>query len=340
MTDSVRASGPADVLSFVLHALGSVPRESFVLITLHGTRLGATLRIDTPLAPTPAMFARTVADYLAADTAATSVLLAVYTDVTGAPELPRPFHEHVEALIEVFDAAGTPLKDGWLVTSTHWQNLLCDGVDGCCPAYPLEAITDSALNAEMVYRGSTYNQNAGATYAPFTGPANTEEAIIASIATQMITGTDHATALWANALRTTGQIPEQDRIELLATLQIPAARDLLLCNIIDPERTTPEGAGDLLMGKIAPDWTRVDKAQERARELINAAPGGYRAPLLTMIGWTDYLKGRASSAANHFTQATADSPGFRLAELLTGVMNLGTVADIAMNPTTAYKPKR
>ena len=340
MTDSVRASGPADVLSFVLHALGSVPRESFVLITLHGTRLGATLRIDAPLAPTPAMFARTVADYLAADTAATSVLLAVYTDVTGAPELPRPFHEHVEALIEVFDAAGTPLKDGWLVTSTHWQNLLCDGQDGCCPAYPLEAITDSALNAEMVYRGSTYNQNAGATYAPFTGPANTEEAIIASIATQMITGTDHATALWANALRTTGQIPEQDRIELLATLQIPAARDLLLCNIIDPERTTPEGAGDLLMGKIAPDWTRVDKAQERARELINAAPGGYRAPLLTMIGWTDYLKGRASSAANHFTQATADSPGFRLAELLAGVMNLGTVADIAMNPATAYKPKR
>ena len=340
MTDSVRASGPADVLSFVLHALGSVPRESFVLITLHGTRLGATLRIDAPLAPTPAMFARTVADYLAADTAATSVLLAVYTDVTGAPELPRPFHEHVEALIEVFDAAGTPLKDGWLVTSTHWQNLLCDGVDGCCPAYPLEAITDSALNAEMVYRGSTYNQDAGATYAPFTGPADTEETIIASIATQMITGTDHATALWANALRTTGQIPEQDRIELLATLQIPAARDLLLCNIIDPERTTPEGAGDLLMGKIAPDWTRVDKAQERARELINAAPGGYRAPLLTMFGWTDYLKGRASSAANHFTQATADSPGFRLAELLAGVMNLGTVADIAMNPATAYKPKR
>lgn len=340
MTDSVRASGPADVLSFVLHALGSVPRESFVLITLHGTRLGATLRIDAPLAPTPAMFARTVADYLAADTAATSVLLAVYTDLTGAPELPRPFHEHVEALIEVFDAAGTPLKDGWLVTSTHWQNLLCDGQDGCCPAYPLEAITDSALNAEMVYRGSTYNQDAGAIYAPFTGPADTEEAIIASIATQMITGTGHATALWANALATTGQIPEQDRIELLATLQIPAARDLLLCKIIDPERTTPEGAGDLLMGKIAPDWTRVDKAQERARELINAAPAGYRAPLLTMIGWTDYLKGRASSAANHFTQATADSPGFRLAELLTGVMNLGTVADIAMNPATAYKPKR
>ena len=339
MTDSVRATGPADVLSFIPHALGSVPRESFVFITVNNGRLGATLRVDAPLAPTPAMYARTVAGHLAADPAAASVLLAVYTDQTGAPELPRPFHEHIEALIEVLDEAGTPLKDGWLVTSSHWQNLLCDGQDDCCPAYPLETITDSALNAEMVYRGSAYNQDPGATYTPYTGPVETEENIIAAIATQMITGTEHAEALWAHALTSTGPIPEQDRIELLATLQIPTARDMVLCTIIDPDLKTADGAGDLLIGKVAPDWNRVDKAQERARELINAAPTGYRAPLLTLIGWTDFLKGRASSASHHFTQASDDSPGFRLAELLTGVMNLGTVAEIAKNPATAYKPQ-
>ncbi|KNH16263.1 hypothetical protein ACU18_13965 [Arthrobacter sp. ZBG10] len=51
--------------------------------------------------------------------------------------------------------------------------------------------------------------------------------MIAAIATQMITGTEHAEALWAHALTSSGPIPGQDRIELPATLQIPTARDMV-----------------------------------------------------------------------------------------------------------------
>lgn len=340
MTDSVRATGPADVLSYIPHTLGNVPRESFVFLTVQGNRLGATLRVDAPTAATPGMFAHTIGGFLEADKAATSVLLAVYTDLT-AEDAPRPFHEYIEALIEVLDAAGTPLKDGWLVTSTHWQDLLCDSEAGCCAPQPLDAITDSALNAEMVFRGSAYNAGPGTTYAPYAGPAEATEWIQSMYGHLLAEDLSAPRAQWAAALEASEPLTGVKAVELVAAFQAPAVRDALLVNIIDPDLPDAEDSGALLLGSgIAPDWTRVDKAQAVARELITAAPAGYRAPLLTLIGWTDYLKGRASSAGEHFALAQADAPGYRLAELLDQMMVLRPIADTAKNPATAYKRER
>ena len=91
---------------------------------------------------------------------------------------------------------------------------------------------------------------------------------------------------------------------------------------------------------IAPDWDRVDRAQETARDLIDAAPEGYRAPLLTLIGWLAYLKGQSSVAADHFKLARADTPGYRLAELMDQLVSRGTIAPVAKNQATAYKRHR
>lgn len=340
MTDAIRATGPADILGFIPHALGNAPRESFVFVTLQGNRLGATLRVDAPMEAAPGMFARAMRGYLAADTAATAVLLAVYTD-QSAPDAPRPFHGHIEALIEVFETAGTPLKDGWLVTNTHWQNLLCDSEAGCCAPQPLDSIKDSNLNAEMVFRGSAYAAEPGTTYAPYTGPVERIETITAHYEELANEDMSAPRALWQAALQDTGEIPSHHAMELVAAFQILPVRDVLLCNILDPNRPTADNSGDLLLGiGISPDWARVDKAQERARELIGLTPEGYRAPLLTLIGWIEFLKGRSSSAADHFEQAVADRPDFRLAVLLGEVINRGTVAAVALDPVTSYKRER
>ena len=48
MTNELRISSPADILSFIPHTLGFAPRESFVFITMRGNMLGATLRVDAP----------------------------------------------------------------------------------------------------------------------------------------------------------------------------------------------------------------------------------------------------------------------------------------------------
>jgi hypothetical protein len=80
---------PADVLSFVGHTLGFWPHESLVCITLDANRVGATLRVDLPNREGGLGYARTVADYLAHDAGAASVLFAVCTSEPQKPGSPN-----------------------------------------------------------------------------------------------------------------------------------------------------------------------------------------------------------------------------------------------------------
>jgi hypothetical protein len=89
---------PADVLSFVGHTLGFWPQESLVCITLDANRIGATLRVDLPAREGGLRYARTVADYLAHDTSAASVLFAVYTSEPPKPGQPKPHAATITAL--------------------------------------------------------------------------------------------------------------------------------------------------------------------------------------------------------------------------------------------------
>jgi hypothetical protein len=88
--DPITIKTPADVLSFVGHTLGFWPHESLVCITLDNNRVGATLRVDLPHREGGLRYACTVADYLAHDTSAASVLFAVYTSDPPKPGQPRP----------------------------------------------------------------------------------------------------------------------------------------------------------------------------------------------------------------------------------------------------------
>ncbi|MDI3243008.1 DUF4192 domain-containing protein [Arthrobacter sp. AL08] len=338
MNDAIRISSPADILGFIPHTLGFVPRESFVFLTMRGETLGATLRVDAPAAAEPSGFAQSMVEYLALDTQATAVLLAIYTASTPPPGQPRPFHDHVEAVIEALEVAGTPLQDAWLVTPSHWQNLLCDSDAGCCPPESLESITDGQLNAELVFRGSSYQKTPGTSYAPFAGPADREEQIRHALPGVLGAELNPGRELWAEALTRDGWTDPATAVELLACFQRPDLRDALFCNVIDPERPDAEDSGNLLVGEgIAPDWDRVDRAQDTARDLIDAAPEGYRAPLLTLIGWLAYLKGQSSVAGDHFGLALADTSGYRLAALMDQLVSRGTIAPVAKNQATAYK---
>ena len=339
MTNELRITSPADILSFIPHTLGFAPKESFVFITMRGNMLGATLRVDAPTDTNTAGFARAMADYLALDTVANAAVLAVYTEQPAAGGAPRPFNEHIESIIETLDAAGVPLKDAWLVTSEHWKNLLCDDVQ-CCPIQSLDSITDGHLNAEMIFRGSSYKDAPGTTYAPFNGPADTPEQIEYAGHVLQYSEEINGRELWNRAIEQSTRITPETAVQLLACFQYPSLRDTLMCNVIEPERTDADGSGYLLLGEgITPDWDRVDRAEEAARELITAAPETYRAPLLTVIGWLYYLKGQSSVAAKHFTAALEDVPGYRLAELLEEVISHGRIAPVAADEATGYKKR-
>src|SRR3954451_14316247 len=83
MTASERLTvrGPEDILGFIPHSLGYWPAASMVAMTLHGTRLGATLRLDLPgpeKQADPAGVGRAVRRYLESVQQADGDFLAVF----------------------------------------------------------------------------------------------------------------------------------------------------------------------------------------------------------------------------------------------------------------------
>lgn len=150
--------GPEDILGFIPHSLGYWPADSLVAMTLHGKRLGATLRLDLPGPETladPQLYARTVRDYLRADQHADGALLALFTN-NGWVDPPGTYQGLLAALHAVLGSVGMPVRDAWYVGETYWRETHCTD-HACCPApgRPVQAIRDSMLNAEMIYRGSS-----------------------------------------------------------------------------------------------------------------------------------------------------------------------------------------
>ncbi|MCQ1995888.1 DUF4192 family protein [Arthrobacter sp. zg-Y1171] len=157
-----RINAPADILSLVPHTLGFEPRESLVLMALCGGRLGATLRLDLPPGPgakagANAAYAAAACRFMAADTEADGVLLALYTDRPWKDPAHPPYRPLVRRLGKDLAAAGIPLQDGWLVGPDTWRDYFCTQPD-CCPwpGAPRSQIADSMLNTELVYRGSAF----------------------------------------------------------------------------------------------------------------------------------------------------------------------------------------
>ncbi|WJH25937.1 DUF4192 family protein [Pseudarthrobacter defluvii] len=150
--------GPEDILGFIPHSLGYWPASSLVAMTLHGTRLGATLRLDLPSPDGPGDpfgFAGAVRRYLESDQDADGALLAVFT--TDAGMVPPSAYDLLISTVQCsLDEGGMPVRAAWFVGDDYWRDALCS--DGSCcplPGRPVQEIRDSMLNTEMVYRGSS-----------------------------------------------------------------------------------------------------------------------------------------------------------------------------------------
>lgn len=327
MTEKLTLTGPADLLAYIPHLLGGTPRESFVVLTARAGALGATLRVDAPMdAPmdaAPLGFAQTVTSLAAQDENATACYLIVYTDEIGDDDR-FPYAAHVAALGNELSTARMPVRKVYLVTSTHWAAY------GSTERNPLEQITDSNANATLTFMGSAatvdvYNPALlGQWVEPVQVPVRSEESV------------EEARRAWVNALEGPGMPDHETARKLAAWFQDPYVRDFLLADTI----TTNNGVIiDIILGKFdgRPDWKRVDHADALAFELMKAVPEGQRAPMLTLMGWLQWLKGSGTHAERYLKLAVEDVPGYRFAELLHELIGSVYIAEVAKNPETAYK---
>ena len=249
------AGSPQDILAFVPHCLGFVPEDSLVLMTLRGRSLGATLRLDLP---DPDMGLRTeksrlrakdrfeadycarIASVLSGDQEADGVLLVIYTQEPWlAGELP-PYSGLISRLRHVLEGQGLQLRDGWLSGNGHWRDYFCSSHE-CCPwpGFPLDQIAGSRLNAELVFRGSTYSSSlqaavglAGA-YLPGSSAPDPETAGSQAASRRRLAGRwtqpEHfirTLEAWDQSFRG-NRSPQQDGL-LLASLESKPIRDAVL----------------------------------------------------------------------------------------------------------------
>lgn len=321
--EKLTLTGPADLLAYVPHLLGGTPTESFVVLTATAGALGATLRVDAPMDADPLGFAQTVTSLAAQDENATACYLVVYTDETADDDR-FPYAAHVAALGNELATARMPVRKVYLVTSTHWAAY------GTTERNPLSQITDSNANAMLTFMGSAstvdvYNPALlGKWVEPVQVPARTEESV------------EQARRGWVAALEETGTPDTETARKLAAWFQDEYIRDFLMADTI----TTNNGVIiDIMLGKFEgrPDWKRVDRAEGLAFELMKVVPEGQRAPMLTLMGWLQWLKGSGTHSARYLKLAAEDVPGYRFAELLRELIGNVYVAEVAKNPETAYK---
>ncbi len=305
------------------------------MLTLQGNRLGATLRIDAPFGTDPLAYARTPVSYTTPDEAATGSILVIDTDENSSNIL-RSYSEHVAALRTELETAGMPLRDAWMVTSEVWMKYLCTN-PLCCSEEPLHAITTSTGNAARIYVGSNitgFNEPE-----LFTGDTGTRESIAAYRSDGWPEALENSPFQWALVLENPATLTARTAQELAGAFRHPTTRDYLMTDVIT---SAPDQFTSVMLGVFPtrPDWARVDTAQEVAFELMKTTPEGQRAPMLCLIGWLEWLKGRSSFAARYLKLAQEDDTDYRLAVLLAEIVNRGLVADCARNPEKSYaRPK-
>ncbi|WP_285248952.1 DUF4192 family protein [Pseudarthrobacter sp. efr-133-R2A-89] len=251
--------GPEDILGFIPHSLGYWPASSLVAMTLRGTTLGATLRLDLPGLETqvdPSRFARAVRRYLQSDVEADGSLLAIFTTDAGAAP-PTAYDQLVREVQAVLEQAGMPVRDAWFVGDEYWRDALCRD-SSCCPlpGRPVQQIRDSMLNAEMVYRGSSVEAAPGTRTAPVPAlPAPYVASVLAREDGWMedLAGRTRSRAQFSSVLdfweRILGQPagapwrPDAERDAYLrATIVVPTWRDAVLVMAAAGRNAAEEGA--------------------------------------------------------------------------------------------------
>ncbi len=338
------ARGVDDLLGYVGHVLGRLPRSSVCLITLTGTTLRAVVRVDVPV-PVPGrrgrtLWAQAVARAVRADSAADGCLVLCHE-----PGLDDSAHRPLAPVLRsALRDVGTPALAAWCVaggTAVAWTGEVESvdvGVEGePCAVRPPEL---SAVSLALTAEGSVWDVAPGgddvptpsAVHGPWPLPPDDTEASL------------HAwLSLWHGVLHAGAPLAEGSRREAAAPLARPMWRDRLLGMAavgLDPD--APEGACpvDLFFadGPEPPRWDLLDRLHDTLRELVPDLPAVQAADALALVGWIAWARGQGSRAGAHLEEAWRLAPGHGLTSLLLRLVEAGRIAGWARNPRAAWRP--
>lgn len=128
--DRIRLSDPAELIAALPHLLGFHPHDSIVLLALHGTTLGLTLRADLVDTEHAALLAEQLL-LLVARQRPTGVALVVVGGGTPTADSSPPHRPLVDSVTAALAEAGLPL------VHALWATATAGGAQWCCFDDPL-----------------------------------------------------------------------------------------------------------------------------------------------------------------------------------------------------------
>jgi Domain of unknown function (DUF4192) len=331
MQTIVSGAGPRDAIALAWYRLGFRPRESLVLIGLHGPkrRTGALARADLPAPEHRAPTLASMVPYLQR-CGDRQVVVLVVSDVDGGPragaggEVLLPHRDLVAWLGPQLRRHGIEMFDALAVGPSTFRSYLCEDTT-CCPPQgeSLELVASSELAAHMVLDGKTF--------------APREEDVVADVrpvADGRVTARrlrrmpepDLGQVLrgWREQLAGGADEPG-DPAELLVAMRHVLLRDAVMFTLIPGSGLMPEAVlnGDLEQAEAdAAPWNHPpdDDLAERGRRLLAAlarvAPPGDRAEPLALLAWLAWWCNDTVRCRLLVDLALADRPGHRLARLV------------------------
>jgi Domain of unknown function (DUF4192) len=286
--------------------LGFVPRESVVIICLHGRRwrVGLTMRFDLAEATDVAHFAEMVDDRIGIEEATAALAVVFSADLPVGAELPHA--ALAEGLIDEMDEI---LGEVMLTDGKQWWSYCCgDGTTG-------ELIDPSTPGATAV----------AAAYAlAGQGVLPDRDAVVRSVALTL--GAEEATDMRQRIAHFLAVYADTDQPARQDVVQVLVAR--LARALVDPR-------GALCVDDVAElaalcdDVVVRDQVLIRAigstarkallpvlREMVRRVPPPCDAPVCAMLAWVAYADGDGVVANVMVERALATKPDYSLAELI------------------------
>lgn len=339
------ARGVDDLLGYVGHVLGRLPRSSVFLITLRGKTLRAAARVDVPVpAPTDpggrARWAEAVARAVRADADADGCLV-----VCHEPGLDEASHRPLApALRTALRASGMPVVAAWCVVDGHAVGWTGEGEgidvgedDTPRPVRPPEL---SAVSLALTAEGSVWDVTPGgddvptpcAVHDPWPLPPDDAESSVRAWL-----------SLWHGVLHGEAEIGALNRRQAASALALPMWRDRLLGMAavgLAPDAPADACPVDLFFaeGPEPPRWELLDRLHDELRALVPDLPVEQAANALAVVGWIAWARGQGSRAGAHLEEAWRLLPGHGLTSLLLRLVEAGRIAGWAGDPETAWRP--
>ncbi len=314
--------GPADLLQAVPYLLGFHPRDSLVIVGLHGSRLVVTVRMDLADVMVPDVLADAVAAMHRGG--ASQLVAAVYAGrqpTTG--QRPLPWSSTVDALRAEAEQAGCEVLDVLFVAGERWWSYSCSD-DGCCPPHGRRLPDEvSEFSAAATYAGIVALPDRDALAAVLAPrPDDERERLMPLIA-------EHENAAVQAALD--GRAERHDRSAKRALFAAARRSDAPTEPVAQVALSDHDVArfGVALSAPPLRDslWMAADDGRLDGRllwvDLARRLPSPYDAAPLFLYGWCSWRSGNGALAGIAAERAVQSDPSYSAADLLLAALARG-----------------